>query len=1028
MLRLAIEAAATSGDVTYAAYSRRSLVANLLTSGEPLAEVERELDQALAFSRAARLGLSTDSFESTRYLIRGLRGEADEEELSEDPKFTRRLTEGGARLAVVAARYWLHLMQARFFADDPKGVLTAAAKASVLLWSVRPYLETVEYHFYRALAQAAAFESMPGEQRPAVLAEIEAHRRQIAKWAKGCPENHAHRVTLIAAEIARLEGRPSDAEHLYEEAVHLARTHGFVQNEGIANELAARFHSGRGLDTISDAYLRNARVCYSRWGALAKVQRLDRHHPQLAALSTATAATISSPLAQLDVATVVKASQALSQEIRLDDLIETLIRIVLQHAAAERGSLILFRDGESRIEAEATIGHSGTEVNLRPGANATALPESVLNYVIRTRESVLLDDATAANPFSADEYLRLKRPRSILCLPILKQAKLVGALYLEHDQAPHVFTVDRVAVLELLASQAAISLENARLYAELMEENSERKRAEDKVRASERQAQKLVELRSAVGTALSMTAPTQDILNASAEAIVRYFDAGVADIWTMNKDANILKLQASAGDYACFERANSRVEVGKSNVGLIAQEGIPHITNDVSNDPRIDDHEWALACGFESFAAYPLSIEGRVVGVIAMFASHPLSQAALDTLASVTDTIAQGIERKRAEQALRASERELRMAIESIPSLVWTTLPDGSNETFSKQWHEFTGITPEAARNGGWHASFHPDDFIQVAAKWTEMLTLGIAGGVEARLRSADGEYRLFLVRGVPLRDESGTIIKWYGTSTDMEDLRRSEDRLKKTQDELAHVTRVTTMGELAASIAHEVSQPIAGVVINGTACLRWLAGLENSTNLSEAKEAVQRIVRDGKRAGDVISRIRTLFKKAETAKELLNLNEAIEEVVIITRSEMEKRRVMLRLELSEELPSVVGDRVQLQQVMLNLFLNAVEAMSTVNDRPRELIVSTQVSEQFTVLVRVRDTGPGLDPESMEKIFIAFHTTKSGGLGMGLSISRSIVENHSGRLWCTANDGPGATFQFTLLAEVAQAEDSLLAK
>ncbi|MEO8353472.1 MAG: ATP-binding protein, partial [Chthoniobacteraceae bacterium] len=718
-LRRAIEAAAMSGDVTYAAYSRRSLVVNLLTSGEPLSEVERELDQAIAFSRAARLGLSTDSFESTRYLIRGLRGEADEEELSEDPKFTRRLTEGGARLAVVAARYWLHLMQARFFADNPKGVLTAAAKASVLLWSVRPYLETVEYHFYHALAQAAAFESMPAAQRPAVLAEIEAHRRQIAKWAKGCPENHAHRVTLIAAEIARLEGRPSDAEQLYEEAVHLARTHGFVQNEGIANELAARFHSGRGLDTISDAYLRNARVCYSRWGALAKVQRLDRQHPQLAALSAAPAATIGSPLAQFDVATVLKASQALSQEIRLDDLIETLIRIVLQHAAAERGSLILFRDGESLIEAEATIGRSGTEVTLRPGVNATALPESVLNYVIRTRESVLLDDATAENPFSTDEYLRLKRPRSVLCLPILKQSKLVGALYLENDQAPHVFTVGRVAVLELLASQAAISLENARLYSDLEKENLERKRVED----------------------------------------------------------------------------------------------------------------------------------------------------------------------------------------------------------------------------------------------------------------------------------------------------------------ELARVTRVTTMGELAASIAHEVNQPIAGVVLNGNACLRWLSGLkENSAMLTEAREAVQRIVRDGTRAGEVIARIRALFKKTETAKGPLEINEVIREVIVLTRSEMDKKRVALRLELAADLPSALGDRVQLQQVMINLILNGIEAMNTVEDRTRELIIGTQLQEPGEVLVTVRDSGTGLDPAGIEQIFAAFHTTKPGGLGMGLSISRSIVENHSGRLWVTANDGPGATFHFTLLSHIPGAE------
>jgi C4-dicarboxylate-specific signal transduction histidine kinase len=239
---------------------------------------------------------------------------------------------------------------------------------------------------------------------------------------------------------------------------------------------------------------------------------------------------------------------------------------------------------------------------------------------------------------------------------------------------------------------------------------------------------------------------------------------------------------------------------------------------------------------------------------------------------------------------------------------------------------------------------------------------------------------------------------------------------LRKAQAELAHVTRVTTMGELAASIAHEVNQPIAGVVLNGNACLRWLAGLkDDSVNLAEAREALQRIVRDGSRAGQVIARIRTLFKKTETAKGAMDINEAIREVIGLARSEMDKKRITRQLQLAPDLPKVFGDRVQLQQVMLNLILNAVEAMSTVKGRPRELIVSTQMAEETEVLVTVRDSGPGLDPESMEQIFAAFHTTKPGGLGMGLSISRSIVENHFGRLWVAANDGPGATFHFTLL-------------
>jgi len=234
-------------------------------------------------------------------------------------------------------------------------------------------------------------------------------------------------------------------------------------------------------------------------------------------------------------------------------------------------------------------------------------------------------------------------------------------------------------------------------------------------------------------------------------------------------------------------------------------------------------------------------------------------------------------------------------------------------------------------------------------------------------------------------------------------------------QGELAHVTRVTTMGELAASIAHEVNQPIAGVVLNGNACLRWLARVkESSVSLTEAREALQRIIRDGSRAGEVIARIRTLFKKNDTAKGPLDLNEAIREVIVLARSEMDKKRITRKLQLADDLPRVVGDRVQLQQVMLNLILNAIEAMSIVEDRSRELVVGTRIYKETEVLVTIRDSGPGLNPDSIERVFTAFHTTKPGGLGMGLSISRSIVESHAGRLWAVANDGPGATFQFTL--------------
>ena len=311
---------------------------------------------------------------------------------------------------------------------------------------------------------------------------LAAHHRQLQLWAANCPDNFENRAALVGAEIARIEGRELDAERLYEQAIRSARANGFIHNEALANELASRFYAARGFETIAHVYLRNARHCYLRWGADGKVRQLEQLHPHLrdAPVPASSTATIGAPVEQLDVGTVLKAAQAVSGEIVLGELIKTLLRIAVEHAGAERGLLILFAGDEPRIAAEATTGRGQVEVTLRQTAVSPAeLPESVLHYVIRTRESVILDDASAQNPFSADEYICQKHARSVLCLPLVKQAKLIGVLYLENNLASHVFTPARISVLELLASQAAISLENARLYNDLGEREARIRRLVD---------------------------------------------------------------------------------------------------------------------------------------------------------------------------------------------------------------------------------------------------------------------------------------------------------------------------------------------------------------------------------------------------------------------------------------------------------------------------------------------------------------------------------------------------------------------
>ncbi len=244
-----------------------------------------------------------------------------------------------------------------------------------------------------------------------------------------------------------------------------------------------------------------------------------------------------------------------------------------------------------------------------------------------------------------------------------------------------------------------------------------------------------------------------------------------------------------------------------------------------------------------------------------------------------------------------------------------------------------------------------------------------------------------------------------------LEDQKRAEDTLHRSQAELAHVRRVVTMGELAASIAHEINQPLAAIVNNGSACLRWLAG--DAPNLVEAQEAAQRIVRDGNRAAEVITRIRGFLRKTESEKSPLDINQTIREIVAVIKHEAVESGINLRIDLAADIPPVLGDRIQLQQLILNLMMNGMEAMALTTARPRELLVSTRKHEGDKVLVKVQDSGVGINQEALEKIFDAFYTTKTQGLGMGLAISRSIVEDHSGELWAVTN-GSGATFQFTL--------------
>ena len=467
------------GEISYAGYACGQLTTNYLMAGDPLIEAQEQAEHGLAFARKVGFGTIEGWILGQLGLIRSLRGLTTRLGSFDDAVFRETDLErdlaGKPALALPECWYYIRKLQVRFLAGEYVDALQAAARAQSMVEGTLSLLEVVEYHFYDALCHAAVYESASPEDRKYHRARLTEHLEKLDTWGLHCPENFANRAALVGAEVARIEGRDVDAMRLYEQAIRSAREHGLVQNEGVANEVAARFYAARGFGTIADAYLRNARSCYLRWGAGGKVQQLDRLYPHLTpAEEQHPGGIIGSPVQHLDVASIVKASQALSSEIILPKLIDRLMMIAIENAGADRGLLILPSRDEYLIQAEARAAGRQIEVTMcQEPITGIACPESLVHYVIRTQESVILDDASKPNMFSDDDYLRERRSKSILCLPLIKQQQLTGILLLENTLTSHAFTADRIAVLELIAGQAAISLENSRLYGELLRAGAE---------------------------------------------------------------------------------------------------------------------------------------------------------------------------------------------------------------------------------------------------------------------------------------------------------------------------------------------------------------------------------------------------------------------------------------------------------------------------------------------------------------------------------------------------------------------------
>ena len=962
VLRTAIE----TGALTYACYSVYESVTILLLRNDPLDEAWRESETALDFARKARFRDQTDAIVSQQCFIATMQGRTATFSTFSDASFdevafeAQLMTED--RMHTMVCFYWILKLKARFLSGDYAEALAAADKAKELIWSGLGHIVLLDYYCYTALIMAALYENASADEQTRWRELLTAHREQLREWAENYPPTFADKHALVSAEIARLEARAFDAMQLYEQAIQSARDNGFIQNEASAYEVAARFYLARGFEMFAHTYLRNARNCYDRWGAHGKVKQLDELYPRLHQehLPPSTTATIGAQVSQLDVETVVKASQALSSEIVLNKLIEKLMRIAVEHAGAERGLLILLRGDEPRIEAEALSGHSEVEVNVRQTIlSPLDLPKSAIQYAIRTGERVVLDDASVRNPYSEDVYVQQKRPRSVLCLPIVKQTKPIGALYLENNLTPRAFTSDRVSVLELLASQAAISLENANLYAGL-------KRSEAYL---------------AQGQAISRTG-------------------------SFGRNAFTGEIYWSEETYRIYEHDRTVKPTLESVFERVHPE---------DRDLALKKIEYATQqrTGFD-IEYRLLRPDGSVKYLRVLARAVELSSGDLEFMGTVSDVT----ERKLAEEALRRSEAYLAEAQRLAHTSSWAWRVPGMEAVhISEEWYRIYGFDPNEGMPT-WserEQRIHPED----RARWQGAIDRAIDQRsdfeVEFRLLFPDGTVKYLQAIGHPVFETSGDLIEFMGSSTDVTERTRAEEALRQAQADLARANRVTTLGELTASLTHEVNQPIAAALTDAKTCLRWLARDEPA--VEEARAAASRIVKDVLRAGEIMNRTHQLFKKGTLQQELVDMNEVIRETVVLLQSEAMPYNIAVRTELTADLPLVMGDRVQLQQVLMNLMINGFDAMKSV-DGTRELAIRSQRAENEQVLVSVSDTGIGLPAQQADQIFNAFFTTKPHGTGMGLRIGQSIIESHGGRLWAADNFPRGTTFQFTLPATV----------
>ncbi|WP_437980226.1 AAA family ATPase [Sorangium sp. So ce117] len=995
-------AAVESGNLNDACYNCMWAEIFPLLSGEPLEDVLRAVEERLGFVRRAGYALPHCVLLGISAMIQALRGRPvrlstlDGTEL-DLPAFEASLEEGNPPL--VRAIHYNLKAQARFLIGPPGAAFAAVTRGRAEHpYKVESNVIIAESFYYLALSLAAlsseAHKARPAPrgEPPEELLECE---RQLGAWARSCPENFLHKHALVRAEIARLRGQEPQAMRLYEQAISSARENGFVQHEAIACELAAGFYRACGLFTSADAYLREARAGYCRWGAHAKVEQLDQRYPYLAPRKPiAPTVTFAVRAEQFDVLSVVTASQSISGELKLPRLLEMLLRIVVEHAGAGEGVVLLVR--EDRLSIAAAISTSGSAARLLDAgeAAATPLPRSVLNYVRRSHERVRLDDAAARHPFSEDDYFRQRGQGSALCLPIVRQARLLGLLYLENRLITGAFTPGRLTVLELLASQSAISLENAMLYTDIEQENAERRRAERELRAHQKTLQAIV-------------------------------DNSAAAIYLKDRDGRYLLANCHAESAVGLPRHEL---VGKTDA-----EAFPASTAEVlrDNDRKVLDAGEPLQCEEEI-----LLDDGPHTFLSVKF---PLGERVMPgVLCGISTDITQRRRAELAERFLAEASRKLMSlgygaTLESVAPLAVPELADQCvidvDLARDAPGHTIAAVTAgvRAELAGAVIDALQPLSAASLQrpevgdVRVAPLLEpLGVHSLLRAPLLARDRCFGVMTLLATAPRRHYGPADLWLAQELASRAALALDNSRLFTEAQEA----IERRNEFLLVASHELKTPLTSLTMQAHLLARLLPRFQRAEVAPERIDAAIQVL--DRQIARLAHLVNELLDVTRLNAGRLTLARAPLDLAALTREVVERMHQQLddaccRTQLELEGP-VVGDwdASRVEQVLINLLSNAIKygAGSPIHVVVRGL--------EGRALLVVRDHGMGITETDQARIFERFERAVSdrsfGGLGLGLYIVRWIVTSHGGTIRVESKPGAGAAFIIELPLHAAEAE------